>query len=122
MKRREFIAGLGGAAAWPLAARAQQAARMRRIGVLMTLGADDPLAQTRLTAFAQSMEQLGWGVGRNVKIDYRYGGGNADLIRQHAMELAALSPDVILTTGSVGLAPLLQASRLDGNKPRLPSN
>ena len=75
---------------------------MRRIGVLMTLGENDPLAQARLTAFAQSLEQFGWGVGRNVKIDYRYGGGNADLIRQHAMELAALSPDVILTTGSVG--------------------
>ena len=112
MKRREFITLLGGAAAaWPLAARAQQVERMRRIGVLMTLGENDPLAQARLTAFAQSLEQFGWGVGRNVKIDYRYGGGNADLIRQHAMELAALSPDVILTTGSVGLAPLLQATR-----------
>ena len=110
--RREFITLLGGAAAaWPLPARAQHPERMRRIGVLMTLGENDPLAQTRLTAFAQSLEQFGWGVGRNVKIDYRYGGGNADLIRQHAMELAALSPDVILTTGSVGLAPLLQATR-----------
>jgi len=76
MMRREFIALLGGAAAaWPLAARA------RRIGVLMTLGENDPLAQARLTAFTQSLEQFGWGVGRNVKIDYRYGGGNADLIR-----------------------------------------
>ena len=82
MMRREFIALLGGAAAaWPLAARAQQAERMRRIGVLMTLGENDPLAQARLTAFTQSLEQFGWGVGRNVKIDYRYGGGNADLIR-----------------------------------------
>jgi putative ABC transport system substrate-binding protein len=112
IRRREFITLLGGAAAaWPLAARAQPGGPMRHIGVLMTLGADDPLAQARLTAFAQRLEQFGWSIGRNLKIDYRYGGGNSDLIRQHAIELAALSPDVILTTGSVGLAPLLQTTR-----------
>ncbi len=107
MRRREFIAGLGGAVAMPLAAQAQE--RVRRVGVLMTLDSDDPLAETRLTAFAQSLEQLGWS-DRNIKIDYRYGGGNADLIRRHAVELVALSPDVILATGSVGLGPLLQAT------------
>ena len=111
MRRREFISLFGGAAAWPLAARAQQVERIRRIGVLMTLDEDDPLAQARLSTFAQNLEQLGWSEGRNVKFEYRYGAGNADLIRRHAMELAALTPDVILATGSVGLGPLLQATR-----------
>jgi ABC-type uncharacterized transport system substrate-binding protein len=111
MRRRAFITLLGGAAVWPLAARAQQPEPVRRIGVLMTLGEDHPLAQARLAAFAQSLEQLGWSHRRNIEIEYRYAAGNTDLIRRHAMELAALSPDAILATGSVGLAPLLQATR-----------
>jgi ABC-type uncharacterized transport system substrate-binding protein len=109
MLRRDFLGALGGAAAWPVLASGQQ--REKRLGVHMTLGSDDPLAKARLTAFAQSLEQLGWTVGGNLKIEYRYGGGNGDLIRKHASELVALSPDVILTTGSTGLAPLLQATR-----------
>ena len=112
MKRREFITLIGGAAtAWPVAARGQQGERMRRIGVLMTLAADDLESQQRLTAFAQTLQELGWTDGRNIRIEYRYGAGDHARIRQHAAELAALAPDVIMTTGSVGLAPLLQATR-----------
>jgi hypothetical protein len=112
VKRREFITLIGGAAtAWPVAARGQQGERMRRIGVLMTLAADDSESQQRLTAFAQTLQELGWTDGRNIRIEYRYGAGDHARIRQHAAELAALAPDVIMTTGSVGLAPLLQATR-----------
>src|SRR5881396_3795349 len=85
MKRRDIITLLGGgAAAWPLAARAQQGERMRRIGVLMNLAADDPEAPIRLAALLQGLQQLGWTVGRNVQIEYRWGAGNADLMRKHA--------------------------------------
>jgi putative ABC transport system substrate-binding protein len=84
MKRRTFIALLGGAAAWPLAAWAQQGERVRRIGVLMNVAADDPEGQARLTAFVQGLQQLGWTDGRNVRIDYRWGGGDADRIRRYA--------------------------------------
>jgi putative tryptophan/tyrosine transport system substrate-binding protein len=112
MTRREFITLLGGvAAAWPLAALAQQAERMRRIGVLMTMNADDPQSQPRLTAFAQGLQQLGWTVGQNVRVDYRWGGGNADASRKYAAELVALAPDVILAHSSGALAPLLQVTR-----------
>ena len=111
MKRREFITLLGGAAAWPLAARAQQAERMRRIGVLMTTAADDPEGQARLAAFVQGLQQLGWTDGRNVRIDTRWAAGNADDIRKYAAELVALAPDVILAPGSATVAPLLQATR-----------
>jgi putative ABC transport system substrate-binding protein len=111
MRRREFIATLGGAAAWPFAARAQQAERMRRIGVLMPLVAGDPEAQVRSTVFAQSLQQLGWTVGRNLQIDYRFAGGEADRIRQYAAELLALAPDVIMTVGSSTVAPMQQATR-----------
>ena len=98
MKRREFISLLGGAAAaWPLAARAQQAERVRRIGVLMNLAADDPEGQARIAAFVQGLQQLGWTDGRNVRIDIRWAAGNADDIRKYAAELAALAPDVILS-------------------------
>jgi putative tryptophan/tyrosine transport system substrate-binding protein len=97
MRRREFITLLGGAAAWPLAARAQQPERMRRVGVLMPFVAGDPEAQLRSTVLAQSLQQSGWTVGRNLQIDYRFPGGEADRIRQYAAELAALAPDVILT-------------------------
>jgi ABC-type uncharacterized transport system substrate-binding protein len=98
VKRREFITLLGGAAAaWPLAVRAQQQGeRVRRIGVLMTLAADDPEGQARLTAFVQGLQELGWTVGHNVRIDYRWASGDADNIRKYAGELVALAPDVIL--------------------------
>ena len=100
MMRREFITLLGGAAAaWPLAARAQQGERMRRIGVLMTLASDDPEGQTRLVAFVQGLQQLGWTVGRNMRIDTRWAAGDAERIRKYAAELVALSPDVILAAG-----------------------
>jgi hypothetical protein len=100
LKRREFITPLGGAAAsWPLAARAQQADRMRRIGVLMSLAADDPQSQARMTAFVQGLQQLGWTDGRNVRIDYRWG-INTDRVRKNAVELVALAPDVILAHSS----------------------
>ena len=111
MKRREFITLLGGAAAWPIAARAQQPDRVRQIGVLMTATVADPEAQARLAAFQQEMQQLGWVVGRNVRIDTRWGGSNAESIRRYAAELVALAPDVILATGSLGVGPLLQATR-----------
>ena len=112
MRRREFITLLGGAAAaWPLAARAQQPERMRRIGVLTNLVADDPEAQARVGAFLQGLQELGWAVGRNMRIEYRWGAGDADRTRGYAAELVALAPDVILTSGASALAPLLQATR-----------
>ena len=112
MKRRQFITLLGGAAAWPLAARAQQPDRMRRIGVLLASAADDAETQARIGAFLQGLQQLGWADGRNVRIDTRWATTNADDIRRHAAELAALAPDVILAaTGTVTVAPLLQATR-----------
>ena len=92
MKRRAFIAGLGSATAWPMVARAQQPERMRRIGVLISISANDPDAQTRLAAFVQNLQQLGWSEGRNVQIDYRWGGGEADRTRRYAAELIALGP------------------------------
>src|SRR5262249_8892423 len=97
MKRREFITLLGGAAAaWPLAARAQQPEKIRRIGVLTPFAADDPEGQARLTAFMQGLQQLGWTDGRNLRIDIRWGAGDAERIRRNAAELVALAPDVIL--------------------------
>jgi ABC-type uncharacterized transport system substrate-binding protein len=111
VKRREFITLLGGAAAaWPLAARAQQTDRVRRIGVLIALAADDPEAKARIAAFLQGLQQLGWTDGRNVQIDYRWGSGDAERIRKYAAELAALAPDVIFASGIAALAPLLQAT------------
>ena len=111
MRRREFIAGLGSAAAWPVVARAQQPARMRRIGVLMNLAADDPESLTRIAAFHQGLQEVGWNIGRNVQIDYRSGLGDADRYRRYAAELVALAPDVILATGGTTVKPLLQATR-----------
>jgi ABC-type uncharacterized transport system substrate-binding protein len=111
--RREFITLLGGAAAaWPMAARAQQGERMRRIGVLFPGAADDQSGQSRLAAFLQALQPLGWTDGRNVRIEFRWGGsdGDAELTRKHAAELAALAPDVILVTGTGALARLLQAT------------
>jgi putative ABC transport system substrate-binding protein len=110
--RREFITLLGGAAvAWPLAARAQQSERMRRVGMLVSVGATDPEMQTRGIAFVQGLAQLGWTVGHNVRIDTRWGAGNADDIRRYAVELAALAPDVILATSGPAVASLLQTTR-----------
>src|ERR1700693_4027912 len=100
MKRRAFITLLGGAAvAWPLAARAQQPSQMRRIGVLMPLAAGDPQAEARIGVFQQRLQQLGWTIGRNVRIDYRWPAGDPDRIRRYAAELVALAPDVILASG-----------------------
>jgi ABC-type uncharacterized transport system substrate-binding protein len=110
--RREFITLVGGAAAaWPIAARAQQGERMRRIGVLMSLTADDPEGQVRLTAFLQGLQQLGWTDGRNVRIDTRWGAGDADRSRGYAAELVALAPDIILASGTSTMGPLLRATR-----------
>ena len=123
MKRREFITLLGGAAAaWPLAARAQQAERMRRIGVLMALAADDPEGQARLAAFVQGLQQLGWTDGRNVQIDYRWGAGDAERIRRYAAELAALAPDVILAAwrrgrGAIAAGDPHRADCVHANRP-----
>ena len=112
MNRREFITLLGGAApAWPLAARAQQGERMRRIGVLHTSSADDPHGQARNTAFLQALAQSGWIEGRNVRIDIRWGAADAERFRRSAAEVVALAPDVILATGSAIVAPLLQVTR-----------
>jgi hypothetical protein len=112
VKRREFITLLGGAAAtWPLAARAQQRERMRRIGVLTPFAADDPEGHGRLTALAQGLQQLGWTVGRNIRIDYRWGEGKPDTMRKYAAELVALAPDLIVSDSSAATAPLLEATR-----------
>jgi putative ABC transport system substrate-binding protein len=112
MRRRDFITLVGGAAVtWPLAARAQQPRRMRRIGVLMYTAADDALGQAWSAAFAQGLQQLGWEVGGNVRIDYRWGAGDTDRFRRYAAELVALGPDVILGTAASIVADLQQASR-----------
>jgi putative ABC transport system substrate-binding protein len=112
MRRREFITLVGGAAAaWPLAARAQQGEPMRRVGALMSTAADDPEGQARIAAFQQGLQQFGWTIGRNVRIDSRWPAGDSERIRRYAAELVALSPDVILATGSAAAGPLLQATR-----------
>ena len=110
--RRELLAALGGAAvAWPLAARAQQTGRMRHIGVLTPFPADDAEGHAWLTVFTQALQQSGWTVGQNVRIDYRWGPGNPATMRKYATELVALQPDVILAITSAAVAPLLEASR-----------
>jgi putative tryptophan/tyrosine transport system substrate-binding protein len=112
MQRREFISLLGGTTiAWPLAARAQQPGRTRRIGALLALVADDPESQTRMAAFAQGLQQSGWTIGQNLRIDYRFAGSNADDLRRSAAELVALAPEVILAQSSGAVASLLQATR-----------
>src|SRR6516162_10759382 len=111
IRRRDFITLLGGAA-WPIAAGAQQAGKVARIGVLTAATpAGDADEQVRNAAFLQTLQQLGWTVGRDLQIDYRWGLGNADNNRRYAAELAALSPDVILSTGTAAVGPLLQATR-----------
>ena len=111
MRRREFITLVGGIAAWPLVAQAQQPERMRRIGVLVNLGKDDPLGQARQKAFVQGLQALGLIEGRDVQIDTRWGGGDADQFRKYAAELIALEPDVILATSGATMPALMQATR-----------
>ena len=115
MRRREVIALLGGTAApfvsWPLGARAQQAKRIRRIGMLMSTRAGDPEGETRLAAFLQGLQEFGWAVGRNVRIELRWTAGNADDIRIYAAELVGLAPDVMLASGGSVVGPLLQVTR-----------
>src|SRR5262245_15342764 len=112
MRRREFITLLGGmAATWPLAARAQQGERMRRVGVLMPQAGDLPRSRGFFEAFVQGLAALGWSEGRNLQIDVRWAGGDLALLRLQATELAAAKPDVILSSTNQGMAPLLQATR-----------
>jgi putative ABC transport system substrate-binding protein len=108
MRRREFITLLGGAAAtWPLAARAQQGERMRRVGVLMHTTPDEPDSQTRITALGQGLQEAGWSVGRNLRIDVRWSSGSEALLRKNAEELVAAGADVIVA----GVGPTMQAAR-----------
>jgi putative ABC transport system substrate-binding protein len=111
MKRRAFIGLLGGAAAWPLAARAQQGERIRRVGLLTGLAQDDPEAQARIKAFQQRLQELGWTDGRNIHIDYRWTAGDVGRTKTYAAELVALAPDVILVNTPPGLAALQKATR-----------
>src|SRR5262245_44231660 len=110
MRRREFNTLLGSAATWPLAAHAQPPERARRIGVLLNLASDDQEGQARLVAFQQGLLHLGWSIGENLRIDYRWGAGDADSIRTFAAELVALAPDVILSAGSPSVAALQKAT------------
>jgi putative ABC transport system substrate-binding protein len=111
MRRREFLGILGYAASWPIASKAQPTERTRVVGMLDILGPDDPEAKTREAVFAESLQQLGWAVGRNVKIETRNVGTDLDLLRRYATELIALKPDVIVSVGSVTVAPLQQGTR-----------
>jgi putative ABC transport system substrate-binding protein len=111
MKRREFITLLGAVAAWPFAAQAQPGERVRRIGVLMSTAADDPEGRTRIAALLQGLQQLGWIVGRNVQIEYRWTAGAPERVRNYATELVALAPDVIVTGGASYVAALQQVTR-----------
>src|SRR5262245_56365503 len=112
MKRRDFIAGLGGAVAMPVAAWAQPAERVRRVGVLVGAAADDPEFQARMAAFQDGLAQLGWIDDRNLRIDTRWATDNSDELRRQAAELVALAPDIIVAaTGTATTAPLLQATR-----------
>jgi putative ABC transport system substrate-binding protein len=109
MQRRKFLTLLGSATAWPLAARAQKAERIRRVGVLMNLAADDPEGQVRLAALHQGLQELGWTVGRNLQIEIRFGAGEPGRYRRYATELVALAPDIILAVGAT-LGPVQQAN------------
>jgi putative ABC transport system substrate-binding protein len=112
IRRREFVAGLGGAAAWPLAAWAQQGDRVRRIGVLSS-GRDenDPVAKSQISAFTQALAELGWTDGRNVRMDLRWGGGDINRIRAFAQELVGLKPDIILAVTSPVIVALQRETR-----------
>lgn len=109
MRRRKFLGVLGGAAAWAVAARAQE--RVRRVGVLSNLAADNAEVQSRITVFVQKLQELGWTAGHNLQIDYRWSNGNSERLRTHAAELVALAPDVVLATSGVSILPLLEANR-----------
>jgi putative tryptophan/tyrosine transport system substrate-binding protein len=110
VNRREFMALLGSTvAAWPIAAQTQE--RVRRVGVLSNPGPDDAEMQSRTTAFVQGLQELGWTVGRNLQIDFRWSNGNAERLRAHAAELVALEPDIVLATSGVSIMPLLEVSR-----------
>ena len=111
MRRREFLGILGCAAAWPIVSKAQPAGRPRLVGILDLLQPDDPERKTRTAVFEQTLQQLGWAVGRDLKIEIRNAGGDLDRLRRHAAELVALTPDVIVSVGSVTVAPLQQATR-----------
>jgi putative tryptophan/tyrosine transport system substrate-binding protein len=112
MRRRDFIKVIGGAAAtWPAAAHAQQPRRMPRIGVLLGVAANDPQGQDILTTLLQALQQLGWIDSRNVKIDYRWGGSNAEDLRKYAVELVTLGPDVLVATGGASIELLFRATR-----------
>ena len=111
MKRREFITLLGGVAAWPLAARGQQAERVRRIGIIQPASSDDAEYQGRVGALLQELQQLGWMIGRNIRIDTRWTKGDPDDARKYAAELVALAPDAIVATGISTVGPLLQLTR-----------
>jgi len=115
MRRREFIVYAGSAVAapqiWPLATRAQQSERVRRIGVLLQAVKSDPESQIRIKAFVKGLEQFGWTEGRNLQLDYRWAGGNSDDIRKHAADLVALAPDVLVAAGSATVGALQQSTR-----------
>jgi putative ABC transport system substrate-binding protein len=111
MRRRELIALIGGVTAWPLMARAQQREQMRRIGVLMNIGVDDPQAPALVGAFSQGLADSGWIIGRNARIDYRWFQGKPEVARAHAAELLALTPDVILASGTAGVTAVKQLTR-----------
>jgi putative tryptophan/tyrosine transport system substrate-binding protein len=111
IQRREFIISLSSMAVWPMAARAQQTDRMRRIGLLMNRAADNPEGQDRIAAFHQGLQELGWSIGRNVRIDTRWGEDDAERERKYATELVALAPDIILASGTLSVAALQQVSR-----------
>jgi putative tryptophan/tyrosine transport system substrate-binding protein len=111
MRRRDFITLLSGAATWSLAARAQQPERMRRVGVLMPSATEDSEAKARVAAFLQGLQELGWTDGHNIRLEYRWGSGDAGRVPKYAEELVALAPDAILAQGSSTAGPLLQATR-----------
>ena len=111
MRRRDFLGVVVGSAAWPIAARAQQVDRMRRIGVLIGSAADDPLGQAILATHLQALQQLGWIDGRNVRIDYRWGGSNSEDLRKYAAELVTLGPDVLVATGGATIGALFPTTR-----------
>jgi putative ABC transport system substrate-binding protein len=111
MRRREFIAGLGGAAVWPVVARGQQANRVRRIGVLIQYDEDDHEVKRRVSAFTQALSGLGWTDGRNVRMDLRWGGGDINRVRALALELVGLQPDIIVTNGTVATVALQRETR-----------
>src|SRR5262245_31527420 len=111
MNKREFITLVGGAAVWPLAVRAQQGERMRHISVLISLTTEDPQSKARAAAFLRGLQAFGWSDGHNLRIDYRWGGGDASRMRSYAAELIALAPDVVVAGGSEATAAFQQATR-----------